>query len=318
MSESRPGPRMCVVVPCFNEEDALPVAIAKLLSLLDQLDRDAMIDASSNILFVDDGSGDRTWAMVEQASKEHSRIKGIKLTRNFGHQYALLAGLLHAEGDVVISIDADLQDDLSVIPLMISSFVKDDHQIVYGVRKNRSNDGFFKRWSAESYYRLLSAMGVNIVFNHADFRLLGRKAIDALREYGEANIFLRGIVPMLGFSASSVYYDRKERSFGSTKYPVYKMLSLALVGITSLSAFPLRLITYLGFIVSSLSFMFGIWTIWARLHYSTAAPGWASTLVPIYFLGGIQLLSIGVIGEYVSKIYLESKARPRFLIEKMI
>jgi hypothetical protein len=217
----------------------------------------------------------------------------------------------------VISIDADLQDDLAAVPEMIAAHAA-GAEIVYGVRKDRPHDSAFKRWTAETYYRLLARIGVNIVYNHADFRLMGRRAIDALRGFREVNLFLRGVVPMLGFPTRSVFYDRLERKRGTTKYPLRKMLSLALLGITSFSAVPLRLITVFGILISFLSFSFGLWTVWARLHDPSAVPGWASTVVPIYFLGGIQLLSLGVIGEYVSRIYIESKARPRFLVEKTL
>lgn len=305
------------VVPCYNEAEGLPGTARQLLALLERLEAEGTVASGSHVVFVDDGSCDGTWAAIEDLSARSPRVHGVKLTRNYGHQCALLAGLLHASADAAISIDADLQDDLAAVPEMIAAHAA-GAEIVYGVRKERPYDGAFKRWTAETYYRLLARMGVNIIYNHADFRLMGRRAIEALRGFREVNLFLRGVIPMLGYPTQSVFYDRQERRAGTTKYPLRKMLSLALLGITSFSAVPLRLITVFGILISLLSFGFGLWTIWARIRYSSAVPGWASTVVPIYFLGGIQLLSLGVIGEYVSRIYLESKARPRFLVEKTL
>ncbi|MGZ8247248.1 glycosyltransferase family 2 protein, partial [Methylomagnum sp.] len=258
-----------------------------------------------------------TWKKIESLAQESPFIKGIKLSRNRGHQNALLAGLLTAKGEALISIDADLQDDLGAIEPMLNAYAG-GHEIVYGVRKTRFVDTFFKRVTAQTYYKLLRWMGVDVVFDHADYRLLSRRAIEALQEFSEVNLFLRGIIPQLGFSSSIVYYERAERFAGESKYPLMKMLSFAWQGVTSFSAVPLRLITGLGMTISLGSFMVTLWGLWIRLFTTEALPGWASTVLPIYFLGGIQLLCLGVIGEYLAKIYLETKRRPRFIIDKII
>ena len=245
------------------------------------------------------------------------RAHGIKLSRNRGHQPALIAGLLTVEGDALVSIDADLQDDVSVIEAMVREFIG-GAEVVYGVRDSRATDSGFKRNTALMYYGLMRRMGVDLVHNHADFRLMGRRAVEALREYGEVNLFLRGIVPMIGYRAATVTYDRAERFAGESKYPLRKMLAFAVEGITSLSVVPLRLITLLGFAVSAFSFAMILFVIYGTLVLKAAIPGWASSVVPIYFLGGIQLLSIGILGEYVAKIYLETKRRPRYFIDKTV
>lgn len=309
--------RLSIVVPSYNEEEVLPETKERLCGLLDHLQALGLISGESAIYFIDDGSTDRTWKAIEESAASDSRIHGIKLSRNQGHQHALLAGLLSVEGDAIVSIDADLQDDISVIEDMVRLF-GEGFEIVYGVRKKRSVDTFFKRGTATAYYRLLKLFGVDIVYNHADFRLIGRKAIEALRQYTEVNLFLRGIVPLLGFPVSTVYYDRAERFAGTTKYPLKRMISLAIDGITSFSVVPLRFITALGLIVFLLSFGMIGWVLYGYFVVGATIPGWASSVIPIYFLGGIQLLSIGVVGEYISKIYLETKRRPRFLIEKSI
>lgn len=309
--------RLSIVVPCYNEEEVFPETKQRLCGLLDHLQSLGLISGESAIYFVDDGSTDRTWKAIEESAASDSRIHGIKLSRNQGHQNALLAGLLSVDGDAVVSIDADLQDDIRVIDDMVRLF-GEGFEIVYGVRKKRSVDTLFKRATATAYYRLLTLFGVDIVYNHADFRLMGRKAIEALRQYTEVNLFLRGIVPLLGFPVSTVFYDRAERFAGTTKYPLKRMISLAIDGITSFSVVPLRFITALGLIVFLLSFGMIGWVVYGYFVLGTTIPGWASSVIPIYFLGGIQLLSIGVVGEYISKIYLETKRRPRFLIEKSI
>lgn len=308
--------RLTIVIPCYNEEAVLPETVKRLDELLGRLVADGRIDADSHALLVDDGSRDRTWALIEDyAAAGDGRIRGIKLSRNRGHQYALLAGLFHADGDAVISVDADLQDDLEAIVQMVDAH-RAGMDVVYGVRRRRTTDTYFKRASAEAYYRLLAWMGVEIVFNHADYRLLSRRAIDALRGYGESNFFLRGIVPQLGFPSATVYYDRAERFAGESKYPLGKMLAFAWQGITSFSAAPLRMITGLGLLISLASFAISAWALWVKLFSDHAVPGWASTVVPLYLLGGVQLLCIGIIGEYLAKIYLETKQRPRYFIEK--
>lgn len=304
-----------IVVPCYNEQDVLRETNLRLAALLKDLASRGKTAPTSRVYYVDDGSRDGTWPLVEELSREQPFVRGIKLSRNRGHQNALVAGLMHAEGDVVVSVDADLQDDLGAIEAMLDAHAA-GADIVYGVRKSRATDTSFKRLTAEGYYRILAAMGVEVVFNHADYRLLSRRVIEALRGFDEVNLFLRGIIPQLGFPSSIVYYARGERFAGESKYPLRKMLAFAIQGVTSFSAFPLRLITGLGIFISILSFAITLWAIGLRLFGSGAVPGWASTVVPIYFLGGIQLLCIGIIGEYLAKIYMETKRRPRYIIEE--
>ncbi len=306
-----------IVIPCHNEQAVLRETIRRLAALLQDLSARGKISAESKVYFVDDGSRDQTWKVICEAAASHAFVVGIKLSRNRGHQSALLAGLEHAEGDALISVDADLQDDLSAIEGMMDAHASGS-DIVYGVRIARKSDTLFKRLSAEMYYRILAMMGVEIVFNHADFRLMSRRAIDALREFGEVNLFLRGIIPQLGFNTAIVHYNRAERFAGESKYPISKMLGLAVQGITSFSVFPLRIITTTGLLISLLSFGIGLWALWIRLFTQEAVPGWASTVLPMYFLGGLQLLSLGIIGEYLGKIYLESKRRPRYFIEDLV
>ena len=309
--------RLSIVVPCFNEEEVLPETNRRLLALLDRLQCQGLINGQSAVHYVDDGSKDGTWSLIESLAACDARAHGIKLSRNRGHQNALLAGLLSVEGDAVVSIDADLQDDVSVIEAMVQAFAAGS-EVVYGVRDSRQSDSAFKRSTALMYYGLMRRLGVDLVHNHADFRLLGRRAVEALRQYGEVNMFLRGIVPLIGFRAATVRYDRAERFAGVSKYPLRKMLTFAVEGITSFSIVPLRLITLLGFLVSGLSFAMIVFIIYGTLVMRAVIPGWASSVVPIYFLGGIQLLSIGILGEYVAKIYLETKQRPRYVIEKSL
>lgn len=309
--------RLGIVVPCYNEEDVFPETVKRLLALLERLAATGLVTPNSAIYFVDDGSKDRTWTLIEEAAMSSARVHGIKLSRNQGHQSALIAGLFGAEGDALISIDADLQDDLNVIEEMIRKH-RDGYEVVYGVRKSRTTDTFFKKSSAEIYYKLLARMGVDIVQNHADYRLMGRRSLNALEGYSEVNLFLRGIVPLLGFRTATAFYDRSERFAGESKYPLKKMLGLAIDGITSFSIVPLRMISMLGFLVSLFSVVMVGWVIYGKIFMNSAIPGWASSVIPIYILGGIQLLSIGVLGEYISKIYLETKRRPRYLIEKVI
>lgn len=310
-------PVLGLVIPCYNEEEVLPETTSRLIPLLARMRDEGLIAADSAIFYVDDGSRDRTWSMIEELSAEHPEVCGIKLSRNRGHQNALLCGLMTAPGDLLISVDADLQDDLDVIPQMVRHY-RDGCEIVYGVRKRRDTDTFFKRATAEGYYKLMAAMKVDIVFNHADYRLLSRRALEALSEYREVNLFLRGLVRLLGYRSAIVEYDRAERFAGESKYPLRKMLSFAWQGITSFSTAPLRLITTLGFLVSFVSLALAVWALVIKLFVHKAFPGWASTVVPMYFLGGVQLLSLGVIGEYVAKIYMETKMRPRFHVESRL
>jgi polyisoprenyl-phosphate glycosyltransferase len=308
--------KLSVVVPCYNEQEALSHTANVLEKLMLELMARGIIAADSNIWLIDDGSIDGTWPLIESLVNRSELFVGVKLSRNRGHQQALLAGLLSADGDAVVSIDADLQDDPAAIEAMAAAYGA-GYEIVYGVRKARQTDTRFKRWTALGYYRLLRILGVDVVPNHADFRLMGRKAVNALASYTEVNLFLRGIIPQLGFRSTSVLYDRQGRVAGESKYSLKKMLWLGLDGITSFSAVPLRMIATLGGFVCVFSIAMVIWIIFVRLFTDRALPGWASTTVPIYLLGGIQLLSLGIVGEYVSKIYSESKHRPRFLIERV-
>jgi glycosyltransferase involved in cell wall biosynthesis len=310
-------PRLGIVVPCFNEEEVLPETALRLTELLQRMMTEGHVAAGSQIVFVDDGSRDRTWQMIEELASTDARVGGIKLSRNRGHQNALLAGLYTCDADVLLSVDADLQDDIQVIPEMVKAHAR-GAQIVYGVRNDRSSDGFFKRASAQGFYRIINALGAESIYNHADFRLMSRRAIEALKSFREVNLFLRGMVPLIGFKSAIVYYTRAERFAGESKYPLRKMLALALDAVTSFSVAPLRLITGLGFLVFLLSAAMGAWTLWVKLFTDHAVPGWASTMLPIYLLGGIQILCIGVIGEYLGKVYQETKARPRYIIEKCI
>lgn len=302
------------VLPCFNEQAVLRETAQRLGRLLDELKGQGLISAASSAYYIDDGSRDATWPLIETLGRERPDACGIKLSRNRGHQNALLCGLLSVGGDALISLDADLQDDLSIIPAMIRAFRNGD-ELVYAVRRRRDTDTFFKRFTAEGYYKLLAAMGVEVVFNHADYRLMGRRPLEALRHYQETHLFLRGMIPQLGFRSSVVEFDRAERFAGESKYPLSKMLSLAWRGVTSFSAAPLRAITGLGAVVSLISVGLGLWALFIRLFTDVALPGWASTVIPMYLLGGVQLLSLGVIGEYLAKIYEASKQRPRFHVE---
>jgi glycosyltransferase involved in cell wall biosynthesis len=309
--------QLSVVVPCYNEEEVLPETIKRLGQVLSGLVAKGKISGDSRVYFVDDGSKDATWKTIEESASTLDFVKGIKLSRNQGHQIALLAGLLSVPGDIVISVDADLQDDLGAMEKMVDAF-NGGAQIVYGVRASRGADTFFKRFTAKNYYRMLAALGVELVFNHADYRLMSRRALEALAGYRETKIFLRGLIPQLVFKTAVVHYDRAERFAGESKYPLRKMLALAWHGVTSFSPAPLRFITGMGIFIATLSVGMSVWVLGTRLLTDRSVPGWASTVLPIYFLGGIQLLSLGVIGEYVANTYSEAKARPRYVIEKMV
>jgi len=308
-------PVLAVVVPAYNEEPVLEETAAKLVSTLDELRAKSKIHPSSFIYFVDDGSRDRTWEIIENLHRAKGVVKGLRLSRNAGHQNALLAGLLEVRNrmDCVVTIDADLQDDLSIIESMVDHFSA-GHDIVYGVRKERNEDSFFKKYTALFFYRLMQWMGVELIYNHADYRLASRRVIDCLSDFREVNLFLRGIFPLIGFSSAEVYYDRKKRLAGESKYSFRKMISFALNGITSFSVTPLRVVTITGFLISFVTLLMSIWVLLGFLRGMTV-PGWASTVLPFYLLGGFQILSIGLIGEYIGKIYKEVKARPRFIKE---
>ena len=312
------SPSLAIVVPCYNEQEVLPETHKRLTALLQRLIGEGRIAADSGMWFVDDGSKDGTWPLIDQwACTAGSRVHGIKLSRNRGHQNALMAGLMTAKGDVLISVDADLQDDLEAIPQMLADHAQGS-EVVYGVRSSRDSDSFFKRFTAEGYYTVLHKLGVEVVFNHADYRLMSRRAIEALRACPESSLFLRGLIPQLGFQTSQVAYARTERFAGTSKYPLSKMLSLAWQGVTSFSAAPLRVITALGLSVSFISLSMGLWALWVKLFSDRALPGWASIVIPLFLLSGVQLLSLGVIGEYVAKIFVEAKRRPLYVLDQVV
>lgn len=309
-------PSLCIVIPCYNEQEVLPITAPQFKRELELLQERGYIADDSCILFVNDGSSDTTWEIIESLAKSDTVFRGICLSRNRGHQNALLAGLMECRGfcDVSISIDCDGQDDIGAMEDMLRAYL-DGCDVVYGVRSSRTTDTFFKRTSAQMFYKLMNGMGVETVYNHADYRLLSRRVLDELSHFEEVNLFLRGMVPLVGFKSTSVYYERHERLAGESHYPLSKMLALALNGITSLSVKPIRLITGLGFIVSLISFIGVIWAvIVSLLGYSVA--GWASMVSIVCFIGGIQLLGIGIVGEYVGRIYLEAKRRPRFIVSE--
>lgn len=308
--------KLHIVVPCYNEQDVLPEAARQFDALLEGLIGNGKVSPESGIIFVNDGSSDATWSLIEQEARTRVRVAGLSLSRNRGHQNAVLAGLMTADGDAIITIDADLQDDINAIERMVDCYL-DGYDIVYGVRADRSTDTRFKRRSASLFYRLLALFGVEVVHNHADFRLMARCAVEALREYREVNLYLRGIIPLLGFRTTTVAYDRKERLAGASKYPVGKMIKLALQAITSFSTVPLQMITFTGFLVFAGAMGVAAWVLWGSLFTGDVVPGWASTVLPIMVLGGIQILSIGVIGAYLGKLYSEVKSRPRYVIDKV-
>ena len=307
--------RCAIVVPCFNEEEVFDDSNTKLLKVLDDLISKNKIDNESFILYVDDGSKDKTWKKITEAYAINKKIYGLKLAANKGHQNALYAGLMYAKeiSDIMISIDADLQDDVGVIEEMIDEYNK-GNDIVYGVRNDRSSDSFFKRFSAQSFYRLMNILGARSIYNHADFRLMSKRAVEELSLYKESHLFLRGIVPELGFNTSRVYYSRKERLAGESKYPLKKMISFAFNGITSFSIKPLTLILYGGIISIFVSIIIIIYAIIQHFNGETIV-GWTSLFASIWFIGGVQLVSLGIIGQYVGKNFIESKHRPRYYIE---
>ena len=310
--------RLGIVVPCYNEEEVLKISSEALRAILDDLVAKKKIAEDSFVLFVNDGSKDKTWELISDEHKMHKQIKGLNLAKNVGHQYALTAGLLTAKNmcDVTVSIDADLQDDTSVIEEMIDKF-HNGCDIVYGVRNSRKKDTIFKRTTAQGYYKLMNAMGVKTVYNHADFRLMSKRSLEAFSEYKETNLFLRGMVPLLGYKTDCVYYERKERVAGESKYPLRKMLALAFEGISSFSTKPIDLITSLGIIIIFLSFLAAIYA-FVSYFMGRVEAGWTSLILSIWFLGGVQLLSIGLIGKYIGKIYTEVKHRPRYNIESVL
>lgn len=309
-------PKLYIVVPCYNEQEVLPLTSQVFIRKLEELSDLSEISDESRVLFVNDGSRDATWEIISELADSYKWVEGISLSRNRGHQNALLGGLMYAKdrADITVSIDADGQDDINAIDEMVGEYHK-GCDVVYGVRAARKKDTFFKRVTAEGFYKFMRFMGAEVVYNHADYRLLSRRVLEELSNYKEVNIFLRGMVPLVGFKSTSVYYDRNERLAGKSKYPIRKMLSLAWNGITSLSVKPIHFVMTLGLIVSLLGFAGCIWAFIVGLLGSETA-GWASIVCIVTFLGGIQLLSLGIIGEYVGKIYLETKNRPRYIIEE--
>lgn len=309
-------PSLAIVIPCYNEEEMLPKTLATMLALRDGMIARGKINDKSKIYLVDDGSKDKTWEILAREAARNSALVGVKLSRNKGHQNALYAGLCTTTEDITVSIDADLQDDPQNIEAMVDEYLK-GNDVVYGVRSARNTDTFFKRFTAEGYYHLMKKMGVDLVFNHADFRLLSRRALESLKEYDESNLFLRGIVREVGYPSSVVEYERQAREAGESKYPLKKMLSFAWKGITAFSTAPLRMITVLGLVSGFASFTLIAWVLAIRFFTDNATPGWASVLLPLLFIGSVQLLCLGVIGEYLSKIYEEVKRRPKFHISEI-
>ena len=307
-----------IVVPCYNEEEVLPETSKRLKAKLEQLMVAGKISEKSRVLFVNDGSRDRTWDLISALHRQSPLFCGVDLTRNRGHQNALLAGLMTAKdrADAVISMDADLQDDVEAVDQMVDKFLE-GVDIVYGVRSSRKKDSFFKRTTAEGFYRVMNALGAETVFNHADYRLMSKRALEGLAQFREVNLFLRGIVPMIGYRTDVVEYERGERFAGESKYPLKKMLSFAMEGITSLSVKPLRMITGLGFLIFLVSLVMIVYNL-VRWAMGNTVTGWASLACSLWALGGLILLALGVVGEYIGKIYMETKDRPRFLIAQVL
>lgn len=312
------NPVLYLVVPCYNEEEALPTTMAKLDRLLLSMSEDNLINPKSKAMYVNDGSKDNTWNIINDAAKANSRVAGVKLAGNVGHQNALMAGLSVAKevADITVSIDADLQDDIHVIPEMVRKY-QAGCDIVYGVRNHRATDTWFKRTTAQVFYRLMNSLGVKTVYNHADFRLMSRRAVNQLCNYGERNLYLRGIVPLIGYKTACVYYDRKEREAGESKYPLSKMLGLAVDGITSFSIKPVRLILFLGMAFLLIALAMLVYVL-VRYAQGDVVAGWPSLMLSVWFVGGCLLVGLGVVGEYIGKIYIEAKHRPRFNIEQTV
>ncbi|WP_186578986.1 glycosyltransferase family 2 protein [Aquibacillus kalidii] len=308
-------PLLTIVIPCYNEEDVLLETIEQLSNTMEGLIQERLITSNSMLLFVDDGSKDETWRLITRACTNNKYVTGLKLAKNVGHQNALIAGLEKAKSksDCVISIDADLQDDITVIRDFILSY-HDGHDIVFGVRRKRSTDTLFKRATAQGFYKIMNRLGIPLIYNHADYRLMSNRALRELGKYKESNLFLRGIIPMIGLKTTEVFYDRKERLAGETKYPLRKMLSFALNGLTSFSVAPIRFITYLGFLIFFMSGIAGAYAIVQKIMGLTDE-GWTSLMISIWLLGGLQLMGVGMIGEYISRIFMEVKHRPKYAVD---
>ena len=311
-------PILWIVIPCYNEEQVLPITAPLFLKKINDLAAAGLVSEKSRVLFVNDGSRDATWSFIQKFASEDEHFIGISQSRNRGHQNAVLAGLMEAlhsgSCDITISIDCDGQDDINAMDEMVKKYL-DGAEVVYGVRSRRDTDTFFKRFTAEGFYHVMNALGADIVFNHADYRLISTRVLESFADYREVNIFLRGMVPLVGYPSDTVYYERHERLAGESHYPLSKMLALAFDGITSLSNKPIRLITGAGIVVSLISFIGVIWAI-VQAVLGSAVAGWASTICIVCFMGGVQLVCLGVIGEYVGKIYMETKARPRYIISE--
>ena len=309
-------PRLIIVIPCYNEQEVLPITAPQFLAKINQLAAEGLISGDSRVMFVNDGSKDDTWNIIQQLADQDEHYIGIAQSRNRGHQNAVLAGLMEAKDmcDITISIDCDGQDDINAMDEMVKAYLE-GCEIVYGVRSKRDTDTFFKRFTAESFYKLLNSMGAEVVYNHADYRLISSRALQELAKFKEVNIFLRGMVPLVGFKSTSVYYERSERAAGKSHYPLSKMLALAFDGITSLSIKPIKMIIGMGVIVAFISFIGIIWAVVEAILGKTVM-GWAYTTCIICFLSGVQLISVGVIGEYIGKIYMEVKQRPRYIISE--
>ncbi len=316
MDNKKANPVLWIVIPCYNEEQVLPITAPMFKAQLDKMIGNGQISMDSKILFVNDGSKDNTWDIISDLSKQSDHFIGISQSRNRGHQSTLLAGLMEAKDkcDITISIDCDGQDDISAMEKMVEEY-RDGCDVVYGVRSSRKKDSFFKRFTAESFYKIMKWMGAEVVFNHADYRLISNRVLNEFADFSEVNIFLRGMIPIVGFKSTSVSYERNERLAGKSHYPLKNMLSLAFDGITSLSIKPIRLITGIGLIIALISFVCIIWALIATMLGNTVA-GWASTVCIVCFMGGIQLLCIGVLGEYIGRIYMETKRRPRYIISE--
>ena len=318
MAEQERGRVLYLVIPCYNEEEVLPETSKRLTAKLGAMIEMGLISQDSKIVFVNDGSKDHTWQLIRQYHEENPMIQGINLSRNKGHQSALLAGLMTVKEycDMAISMDADLQDDVDAIDQFVEKYYE-GCEVVYGVRSERKTDSFFKRASAQSFYKLMLHMGVEIVYNHADYRLMSRRALDEMEGFKEVNLFLRGIVPLIGFQSGVVTYERHERFAGESKYPLKKMLNFAFDGITSFSVKPIRMVTTLGIIIFAISILMLIYFLitWC---IGWTVPGWTSIVVSVWAIGGLQLLAIGIIGEYIGKIYMETKARPKLIVQEYL
>lgn len=308
--------KLFVVIPCYNEEEVLHETTKRLKEKYNDLIDKKIISKDSKVLYVNDGSKDKTWELIKEISSNDNLFTGISLSRNRGHQNALVAGLLTAKeyADIVISMDADLQDDINAIDKMLDEYFNNNCEVVYGVRSSRKKDTFFKRFTAQGFYKFMSLMGVDIVYNHADYRLTSKRVLDNFSNFNEVNLFLRGIFPLIGFKSTSVYYERNERFAGESKYPLKKMLAFAWDGITSFSVKPLRFICTLGFLILFISICIMIYSLVQKITGNTV-DGWTFLSISIWFIGGLQMISIGIIGEYIGKIYNETKARPRYIIE---